>query len=609
MKLFSSLLVIAAVLSCTANPLKFPEYRQTLTLTFQTPDQRDAAEVKILPLPCGKKTAYTARWDDTNPANLKMGELLKKHGMKGTFMLHGTNFREQGQQLLKQGHAIGNHTEHHYWLPLTTPNQIFYEIAVYQIKLETELQTCVVSHVFPFGSGSDLFKDFPGTCVRVFDCANLYVFPFYWKNANQYFKRPESSLFSTSLFTSNDRNPTKELFRTNLEKTLKNVNPAFQRVTHGIHVWMTPNGFDELDQAFAEVIKNQDLVFLTENEYGAYHYSFLHAGLRKSGNGTNSISYELTRFSPGHLGSGIPLSVQITPAPLRAELNGIQLARDGNGFWLLPHDPGKNLPEIFEWLKDSREQSERFPGLKFEFNTNDTMTEFSVRLTNQTGKDLKDLHLQLSLPPKWNQQRQTVSADLLGNGNSKEWTFDAGKVSEDPDFSEGIYWMIARLDFDGGRIYRTITRKGTEAGDGIHSLLRHLGPFPKEALGVDLVQKLSLPGILEPVIWDGKRYLWKQYRSSEFNRYSFDLRDRAYQDRSLVCPAVAEFIMPEDGDVKIAMYHGTEFYCNGEFVGKQRRHYTVKAKKGRNRLFFPHAANYESIVIFPPGKLIAPEEK
>jgi hypothetical protein len=56
------------------------------------------------------------------------------------------------------------------------------------------------------------------------------------------------------------------------------------------------------------------------------------------------------------------------------------------------------------------------------------------------------------------------------------------------------------------------------------------------------------------------------------------------------------------------MYRGTEFYCNGTLVGTSRRHYKVQAKKGRNRIYIPHAAVYESIVIYPPGKFVLPEE-
>ena len=347
---------------------------------------------------------------------------------------------------------------------------------------------------------------------------------------------------------------------------------------------------------------------MTENDYGAYRYSALHAAPARKKENKKTAVFELTRFHPGHLGSEIPLSLRIEPAPVKVESDGIALQRDKHGFWVLPHAPGKTMPAFYEWLKDSKETSARMPGLKFELLPEKELKQFRIRLTNNTGKSLKNLYLQLSLPPKWIDNKQTVIRKNLKNGDTAEFSFDTSKIMDDPDFSEGIYHFIARLDFDGGRIYRTISRKGTSAGEGIHILLRHLGPFPKAALTDQLKNELSLPGKLEPVEYQGTRYNWKQYSSTAFNRYSFDLRSRDYQNRELVCPAVAEFIMPEDGEVRIAMYCGTEFYCNGTFIGKTRRHYKVQAKKGRNRLYFPHAAVYESVVIYPPGKLVAPEE-
>lgn len=589
------------------NPLGFPEYKQIIEISYSDSETAKSAELQILPLPDGKKIAYTARWDDTIPANLKMSALLKKHGLKGTFMLHGTKVREQGKKLLADGHAIGNHTENHYWLPLTNPNQIFYETAIHQVRLETELQTSVVSYVFPFGAGSDLFKDFPGTCLRVFDCANLYVFPFYWKQPNKYFNRSKDSLLATRLFASNDRKPTVEFYRSQLAKAKKEVDPAFARVTHGIHVWMQPRGFEELDKAFAETVKDPDFIFMTENEYGAYRYSMLHADLQKKKQRGNTAFFEITRFQPGYLGAAIPLTFRIKPTPEKVKVGGIVLKQAPNGYWQLPHAAGKSMPKFYEWLKDSC-KSGKMPGLQFDLFVNKDLQKFTLRLNNKTGKALNDIHLQLSLPPKWLEPKKTYSLAKLDAGKSFEHTFDAGKKLEDPDFSEGIYHFIARLDFEGGRIYRTKSVNGTKAGEGIHTFLRYLGPFPKAALTKDLTAELSLPNKLEPITWQGKVYPWKKYSSTVYNRYSFDLRDHAYRNKTLVCPAVAEFNMDADGEVRIAMYRGTELYCNGAFVGKQRRHYKIKAKKGRNRLFLPHAAVYESIVIYPPAEFVHPQE-
>ena len=52
---FSVVLGLAALGLCAENPLRMPEYRQSLKLEFRTPEEARKAELKKMELPDGKK--------------------------------------------------------------------------------------------------------------------------------------------------------------------------------------------------------------------------------------------------------------------------------------------------------------------------------------------------------------------------------------------------------------------------------------------------------------------------------------------------------------------------------------------------------------------------
>ena len=64
---------------------EWPGYTQILTAEFASEEEAAGAELSFLPLPAGKKVAFTCRWDDTNPNDLKMSNLLHRHGFKTMF--------------------------------------------------------------------------------------------------------------------------------------------------------------------------------------------------------------------------------------------------------------------------------------------------------------------------------------------------------------------------------------------------------------------------------------------------------------------------------------------------------------------------------------------
>ena len=70
------------------NPLGLRGYDQIVKLTY--PDEASAGGCRIsaAPLPCRKKLAFSCRWDDNNPAHLRMHGLMCRYGFRGTFYLN-----------------------------------------------------------------------------------------------------------------------------------------------------------------------------------------------------------------------------------------------------------------------------------------------------------------------------------------------------------------------------------------------------------------------------------------------------------------------------------------------------------------------------------------
>jgi len=84
-----------------------------------------AASLEILPLYGGAEWAISSRWDDNIATDLKMRDVLEKHGYRGTFYLNGRDAPYYGptyglvepsesasidRRLLPGGNSIGGHS-------------------------------------------------------------------------------------------------------------------------------------------------------------------------------------------------------------------------------------------------------------------------------------------------------------------------------------------------------------------------------------------------------------------------------------------------------------------------------------------------------------------
>jgi len=105
--------------------------------------------------------------DGPDPASTPwLLELLEKENIKATFFLMGSKagrFPDLVEAIRKQGHAIGNHTFNHHFMPLLSIKKMEYEIEKTNQEIQSVLQKQPVLFRPPFGildhRGADILKE------------------------------------------------------------------------------------------------------------------------------------------------------------------------------------------------------------------------------------------------------------------------------------------------------------------------------------------------------------------------------------------------------------------------------------------------------------------
>jgi peptidoglycan-N-acetylglucosamine deacetylase len=103
----------------------------------------------------GNELAITTSWDDGHPLDMRIAEMLSKHGIAGTFYVPLRNSRptmrsEQIRQL-SSSFEIGAHTVNHVRLTGLPPSQAEQEVTVSKQRLEDILGKSCTTFCFPGG--------------------------------------------------------------------------------------------------------------------------------------------------------------------------------------------------------------------------------------------------------------------------------------------------------------------------------------------------------------------------------------------------------------------------------------------------------------------------
>ncbi len=110
-------------------------------------------------------TTFACSVDDGHPSDLKMAELLHRHGLQGTFFVPLKNnegypvMSPSQMRLLSQEFEIGSHTVDHTYLPSLSLAQARYQIFDSKQKLEDVLGKSIFGFCYPGGKFSKTHID------------------------------------------------------------------------------------------------------------------------------------------------------------------------------------------------------------------------------------------------------------------------------------------------------------------------------------------------------------------------------------------------------------------------------------------------------------------
>ena len=136
--------------------------------------------------PKGKKRALTLSYDDATDQDIRLIELMKKHGLKGTFNVNSGCYTEEGtvykegqyhRRMTKKqaidlyknsGMEIAVHGLTHPFLEQLPPSMCTYEIYQDRVNLEEEYGQIVRGMAYPYGRYNDAVVDAVKSCSIVY---------------------------------------------------------------------------------------------------------------------------------------------------------------------------------------------------------------------------------------------------------------------------------------------------------------------------------------------------------------------------------------------------------------------------------------------------------
>lgn len=417
-----------------------PSSRIEVPVVCDTVDAAQKAELHLLPLPAGKKVAFSCRWDDSHDRNFVMRELMMKYGIKATFYLHDTKrksfWRKVFPALHSDGFTIGNHTMSHRDLSLFTPNGMFFDILWWRIMLENMSNQSVTAFVVPYSRvESPYIPGVPALTGSVLRRAGMLGGADFAPDMYRLFGCEKGEYSGTRMLVPGARNTSLLKFEQQLQDHLKAV-PEHLHVSMGIHALHTGKDMQTLENIMKKYSGLQDWWYCNENEYIAYSTMFHQSrilGKRVVGR-TAYFTLELPRREL--LGSDIALwgkcSGRIFPIPDR-----------------------RKTPQIIGVAADNGSSLE-FSGLKVLLVRSGDHLKLNI---SNSGAPLKDVLLTLRLAPVFEQEQIFVELKQIDREYSAEWQLKR-KRGVDPS---GIELCAVQIDFSRngqqGRLWSCHTEK------------------------------------------------------------------------------------------------------------------------------------------------------
>jgi len=490
------------------DPSYMDHYTQEFTVEFADADSAGRAGVAILPLYAGHEWAVSARWDDNIATDMKMREVMEKHGYRGTFYLNATDdyyygpdygliaradYPRMAGRLLAGGNSIGGHSLTHPHLTVICRNGIFHEVLGGRADRESSTGVPINTFSFPF---CDYRDDTEGDAVRD-DIAELMRRAGYCHIAEPWF----GADFTVSNLLPTDGAGVDAAFAAFLaDPALKEREP---NISFNMHVWYTtPEAWSRFEGQLEKYARNPGFWYCNQGEYAAYRHQYRNTRMERSVHG-KKVVVRLARPALSDLGDPVPLTFAVTGVPPE-KVNGVtgsgarvEALRSGKEFrFNLRHGQTQGLPVRiarvdFAEGETGEKETPDFPGLKVRMWINEGIVAWGI--TN-SGTVLAGLVATARLPLPWRpgvvrSAPVNIGHDRSGGGSVR---LDAPPGGTDFKLISGTAYYCVQLDFtrDGRRcrLYLSCRAAGRDADPGYPRdgflVLGPLGDDEKAAIDV-----------------------------------------------------------------------------------------------------------------------------
>ncbi len=153
-----------------------------------------------------RRFVFTTSWDDGHPLDLRIAELLARHGFAGTFYIPVSNreglevLGDSALRTLAASHEIGSHTATHRYLAGLSQSQAWQEIESGKRRIEDAIGRSTPGFCYPGGHFSDrdvaLVRDAGFVYARTVDnlCIDAGDDPFRMPTTIQFYEHSRSVL-------------------------------------------------------------------------------------------------------------------------------------------------------------------------------------------------------------------------------------------------------------------------------------------------------------------------------------------------------------------------------------------------------------------------------
>lgn len=466
-----------------ADPSKFPQrpevkgeytfgtYSQKVQVTFKSPEAAAKASLKITPLFEGCKWHMGSRWDDNNPGDILMRDVLAKHGQHGTYYLNAfvrgwenltpTNIDSKfGRDLLITGDSVGCHSLTHPMLSYCNRNRIFEETAGCRILWEAGIDKPVLSYSFSY---CNYINAQDGLAVQA-DIHRALLRGGFMNCANEGTFNDVKSDITLSPILPGDGADIDAAVDAALE------NPEFQAqhpsLAHSMHMYYdTPAKWAKFEAQLDKYGRKSEWWYANQNKYGAYRFQLAKTKLTKpvangktltltierplliDVNDDQALTFEVAGVPRDQVESVACDTAQCKPAERMNEAYLFNLWQDRSQS--LPKKIGlvppnyKNRSEI-----GADDYDNDFADLKGLLHFADG--QLKLTLQNKGKADLTDVRVTYRLPLAWKEGVVQKPLANVAAGKETQDTLKPTRLHSDYKYNSGYSFFVAQVDFKLG---------------------------------------------------------------------------------------------------------------------------------------------------------------